>query len=69
MQTLITTHSFTLDDIVHEIYGDNPHMLAPLTDANPDAVILGVHLPAGTTINLPTITPATTTQQTINLWD
>ncbi len=68
-QTLKTQSGQTIDDIVYQIYGDNPHMLAAVTGANPHALNLGIHLPAGIEINLPEIIPTTKTQTIINLWD
>ncbi len=69
MEVMVTTHTMSLDDVVHEIYPNNPHMLLPVTEVNTHTLSIGVHFPAGTTINLPTLTETTKTQQTINLWD
>ncbi|MCF6221648.1 MAG: tail protein X [Robiginitomaculum sp.] len=69
MQSIETQSGQTLDDVVYQIYGDNPHMLAELTAANPHTLNLGVHLPSGVHINLPEIKPTTKTQTIINLWD
>lgn len=59
----------TFDDIVFENYGYAPQMLGPVIDANPDALSLGIHLPAGVEINLPSITAAPAKAEFVNLWN
>lgn len=69
MDTIITQKDQTLDDIVYQVYGDRPQMLAPLTDANTHVLDVGIHLPAGLTINLPPVSETPKTVTTLNLWD
>lgn len=69
MGTLVTQKGQTLDDIVYHVYGDRAQMLAPLTEANTHVLELGVHFPAGITINLPPVLETPKTVKTVNLWD
>ena len=67
--TVISRAGQTLDDIVFENYGFARHMLEAVKAANPAALRLGIHLPAGLSINLPEITTAQSEAVTVNLWD
>jgi phage tail protein X len=69
MTVLVSQAGQTLDDIVYEVFGDNPHMLEDITTLNPHALKYGTHLPAGIFIELPELTPPLGLRQTINLWD
>jgi len=69
MDFILTQNGQTLDDIVYQIYGDNPHMLAEVTAVNTHILNLGVHFASGVHINLPEILPTTKNQNIINLWD
>ncbi len=65
----ISQEGQTLDDIVFAHYGLAPQMLEPVINANLNILGLGIHLPAGVQINLPTIDAAPPRAQIVNLWD
>lgn len=56
-----------LDLICHRHYGDRPHSVEAVYDANPGLAAHGPVLPAGLVITLPDAAPAP--PATIRLWD
>lgn len=56
-----------LDLICHNYYGDAPHSVEFVYDANPGLAELGPVLPSGVVIDLPEAAPAEPT--TIRLWN
>lgn len=55
METIITSEGDMVDQLAFRHYGTHEGTTEAILDANPGLAVLGPVLPAGLTINLPTI--------------